>query len=388
MPTFTPTRAAALERLASIAPRTGRIYAAGRNADAGPDSCPTTAALSPYLRRRMLTEAEVVDAARDATGAASEKFVEEVFWRTYWKGWLEQHPSVWTGYRDQIARDENRLATEGGLRRVFADATEGRTGIECFDSWARELVATNWLHNHTRMWFASIWIFTLRLPWALGADFFARHLLDGDPASNTLSWRWVAGLHTRGKNYLARAENIARYTQGRFDPRGELDELAGPLTEEHVYPSVPLSAADPMPSGEVALLLHDDDLCPETLELGTARVIAVAGVSAFPGMARRGIADRVADFSDAAVDEALGRAGRLFGVEPLRLGQSDVRSWAAGSNVPVVTPYAPVGPTADALAPLIATRLRRRWDTDAWPHCTKGFFGLRTHIGELLRQAA
>ena len=61
------------------------------------------------------------------------------------------------------------------------------TGIEGFDDWARELVDTGYMHNHARMWFASIWIFTLRLPWALGADFFLRHLLDADAASNTLS---------------------------------------------------------------------------------------------------------------------------------------------------------------------------------------------------------
>lgn len=57
------------------------------------------------------------------------------------------------------------------------------------------------------LWFASVWIFTLRPPWELGADLFMRQLLDGDPASNTLSWRWVAGMHTRGKHYLARRDN-------------------------------------------------------------------------------------------------------------------------------------------------------------------------------------
>ncbi|BAU31831.1 deoxyribodipyrimidine photo-lyase [Microcella alkaliphila] len=78
------------------------------------------------------------------------------------------------------------------------------------------------------MWFASIWIFTLRLPWQLGADVFLRNLLDGDPASNTLSWRWVAGLQTRGKTYQATADNIARFTDGRYRPRG-LATTAEPL---------------------------------------------------------------------------------------------------------------------------------------------------------------
>ena len=88
-----------------------------------------------------------------------------------------------------------------------------------------ELRTEGWLHNHTRMWFASIWIFTLRLPWPLGAALFEHHLKDADAASNTLSWRWVAGIQTPGKHYLARAENIARYTNGRFDPRGDLRRL-------------------------------------------------------------------------------------------------------------------------------------------------------------------
>ena len=66
------------------------------------------------------------------------------------------------------------------------------------------------------MWFASIWIFTLGLPWQLGARFFMRHLLDGDASSNTLSWRWVAGMHTNKKPYLASKENINKYTFNRF----------------------------------------------------------------------------------------------------------------------------------------------------------------------------
>lgn len=150
--------------------------------------------LSPWIRHRLVSEQEVVEAVLDRHPYRSaEKFVQEVLWRTYWKGWLEMRPTVWTDYRGAVGRWDRDLSGDSGLRSRVAAATEGRTGIECFDCWTRELVEHGYLHNHARMWFASIWIFTLKLPWELGADFSLRFLLDGDPATNTLSWRWVAG---------------------------------------------------------------------------------------------------------------------------------------------------------------------------------------------------
>ena len=140
-------------------------------------------------------------------------------WRSYFKGWLEQRPTTWDSYRDGLERDFETLAIDRKLRAQVQAATEARSGLACFDAWASELLETGYLHNHARMWFASIWIFTFGLPWRVGADFFLRNLLDGDPASNTLGWRWVAGLHTRGKTYAAQAWNIAQFTDGRFAPR-------------------------------------------------------------------------------------------------------------------------------------------------------------------------
>ena len=212
MPGFSPlTRSTGLQRLGTFQAASGRAYASGRNIDRGVDAEPTTSALSPYLRRRLLLEREVVSAAVEAHGRQSaERLVQEVFWRSYFKGHLETHPSIWNDYQQQVANEHARMDASSGLRRAYTEAVEGRTGLDGFDTWALELAEHGWLHNHTRMWFASIWIFTLRLPWALGADLFMRRLVDGDPASNTLSWRWVAGLHTRGKAYAARAENIAR----------------------------------------------------------------------------------------------------------------------------------------------------------------------------------
>ncbi len=372
---FPMTRAAGLERLAAFLDGAGADYAAARNTDRGPDKSPTTSALSPYLRRRLLTEAEVVDAALAAYGEeAAEKFVTEVFWRTYFKGHLETHPEAWTGYLPEVEAQHRRLEDEPGLRRTYAAAVEGRTGIEGFDDWARELVATGWLHNNARMWFASIWIFSLRLPWALGADFFLRHLLDGDPASNTLSWRWVAGLHTRGKHYVARADNIRRYTEGRFDPAG-LDEYPDSLDEEKPPREEKLAPADPPPTGEVALLLHLDDLHPESLPLDGLTVRRVGGLIAHAP----GASDQVRAADEAAMADGLARAAAHFGCEVRGFGPD----WA--QKLPVVTAWPPVGPSAEAL-PDGCLRVRRAWDEAAWPLSTRGFFKLRSAIPRLLAE--
>ena len=367
-----PTRAAALDHLAAIVPRMGRAYAAGRNADPGPDAETATSALSPYLRRRMLLESEVVQAAIAAHGPhGAEKFVQEVFWRTYFKGHLETRPAIWADYHRLVTAGDNRLAVEGGLRRVFADACAGNTGIECFDDWAQELVANNWLHNHTRMWFASIWIFTLGLPWALGADFFLRHLIDGDPASNTLSWRWVAGLHTRGKPYAARAENIRRYTEGRYNPTG-LNEDPVALDEPEPPAPTPLPPAGTAPRGKIALLLHLDDLHPESLDLGGAEVARIGGLVA----QAPGAVERVRRFDSAAMDDALARSAAHFDCPafPAEEGWND--------GLPIVAAWAPVGPSAEALPPCI--RLRRDWDSLAWPRATRGYFQVKAVIPTLV----
>ncbi len=369
---FSTTRAAGLDRLAAFAPHMARDYAAGRNTDLGPEAETATSALSPYLRRRLILEREAVATALDLHGEAkAEKFVQEVFWRSYFKGHLETRPTLWTDYQQLVTQGRNRLAAESGLRRVFEDAVAGRTGIDCFDDWARELVGANWLHNHTRMWFASIWTFTLRLPWALGADFFMRHLIDGDPASNTLSWRWVAGLHTRGKPYAARAENIRRYTDGRYDPHG-LDENPEALEEPEPVAASSLPPADQPPDGEVALLLHLDDLHPESLPLGRARVTRVGGLVAHAD----GAVERVRQADRDAMADALARAAAHFGCGATLADEG----WAGG--LPVAAAWAPVGPSAAALPECL--RLRRGWDSAAWPRATKGYFQVKSAIPRIL----
>ncbi len=373
-----PTRAAGLARLDAFAPAMGRRYAAERNHDHGRagEWPANVSALSPYLRHRLVNEEEVLARALDEHGPdRAEKFVTEVLWRGYFRGWLEQRPAVWDRYLAE--RDAALAAVEanGGLARDYRAAVEGRTGIDCFDVWANDLTEHNWLHNHTRMWFASIWIFTLRLPWALGADFFLRHLLDGDSASNTLSWRWVAGLHTRGKAYAARADNIAKYTDGRFDPKG-LASHVEPLTEDF---EPPLTRFGPPPKvkveGEWLLLLHEGDLAIDhQLPTPPAGVIALAARD-------EGLAVPVAAFRRAAVEDASARASSAYGCPILRCEAPEAIR-AVADRRPVVAPYVPLG-NAPAL-PGVASFVRD-YDAAIWPLATAGFFKVKSGAPAKLR---
>ena len=151
-------------------------------------------------------------------------------WRVYWKGWLELRPNVWSDYLIEL----KNLKDEFRSNQNYLNAIEGKTNIECFNQWVKELKENNYLHNHTRMWFASIWIFTLELPWQLGAEFFMQHLYDGDAASNTLGWRWVAGVQTQGKHYLASEWNIKKFTNNRFQ-NIQLNENTPPIFSDKTY---------------------------------------------------------------------------------------------------------------------------------------------------------
>jgi len=244
------TRTAAIERLEAFVRGGLRHYATSRNADLGPTDRSNVSTLSPYLSHRLILETDVLRAVLERYSLSqAEKFVQEVFWRGYFKGWLEHHPTVWFAYRQSVLSLRDELERDRSLKSRYESAIAGQTGIGCFDAWARELAAEGYLHNHARMWFASIWVFTLDLPWQLGADFFLRRLLDGDAASNTLGWRWVAGLHTRGKTYLARPDNIRKYTVGRFNPDPSLlASAAEPLVEADRPQRIDIDRGDRVPA--------------------------------------------------------------------------------------------------------------------------------------------
>jgi deoxyribodipyrimidine photo-lyase len=400
-----PTRAAGVGRLAEFLPRAGRFYAEHRNSDEGAMGAQrrNVSQLSPWLHAGLLGETEVVDAVLGQhSPRTAEKFIAEVFWRIYFKGYLEQRPSVWLSYL--AGRDHALAAVEAnaGLRKAYTEATEGRTGIAAFDHWVHELIETGYLHNHARMWFASIWIFTLRLDWHLGADFFLRHLIDGDAASNTLSWRWVGGLHTKGKHYLARADNIARYTaqhpQGPLKAAGLIED-AEPLQEPVDHPRTALDLPRAITVADLAepfaLLLHDEAAHAAPLDLPATPALVIGATRA--GARSPGGASHLAQaFAQGAVAGGVAQASARFSCPSI--------TWGAGANLAevlaghevarIAVPYLPQGWSRDALWPELApfaakgriVTLLPALSRATWPHARAGFFGVAKQIETVLAE--
>ena len=233
-------------------------YSSKRNYDFGPIERTNVSCLSPYISHRLINEYEISKKVLSKHSYQKvEKYIQEIYWRIYWKGWLELRPKVWTDFTEDvniIKETEN-----------YHLAINGQTKIECFNDWVNEIKEYNYLHNHVRMWFASIWIFTLGLPWQKGAEFFMSHLLDGDAATNTLSWRWVAGLQTKGKHYLAQSWNISKFLNKQYE-NIELRENALPLVDNREYPISPIEIQKSKSKNDY-LIVFENDLDIENLKI-------------------------------------------------------------------------------------------------------------------------
>lgn len=206
-PEFEATPAAALARLAAVRPD---AYARTRNHLDG-----AVTRLSPYITHGLLTLPQVHAAvsARHAL-APDHKLVFELAWREYFR-------HVWWHDGEGILESlhEGPLPDSAYVRQLPADLIRGETGVPVIDRAVRQLVDTGWLHNHARMWLASYVVHVRHLHWRAGADWMFGHLLDGDLASNHLSWQWVAGTGSH-KPYLFNAENVARYAPSDWHSPG------------------------------------------------------------------------------------------------------------------------------------------------------------------------
>jgi deoxyribodipyrimidine photo-lyase len=142
----------------------------------------------------------------------AQKLINELGWRDYWQ-------RLWRQLGDGIWLDQEPLKTghapDSYAAALPADLLEARTGLACMDGFASELIQTGWLHNHARMWLAAYVVHWRRIQWQAGARWFLQHLLDGDPASNNLSWQWVASSFS-SKPYMFNRENLERFSSGRF----------------------------------------------------------------------------------------------------------------------------------------------------------------------------
>ena len=249
---FVSSRSEVLDKLNKFIESDISNYNTKRNFDFGATNRNNVSCLSPYITHRLITEYETAKLVlKKYPFQKVDKFIQEIFWRVYWKGWLELRPKVWSDFIEDlqtIGEDENYLK-----------AVNGETEIQCFNDWVNELKRYNYLHNHTRMLFASIWIFTLKLPWQKGAEFFMKHLYDGDAASNTLSWRWVAGIQTKGKNYLAQSWNISKFTNNKYK-NVKLNETALPIIDKREYKISPIQISKNGDSNDHLVIFENEML--------------------------------------------------------------------------------------------------------------------------------
>ncbi len=400
---WTATRGDALSQLEAFLPIAGR-YARDRNFVV--PGHPHVSRLSPAVRYRLILEAECVEAALSRFSASTvEKFVQEVYWRRYWKNWLSLRPQVWTKYVEQLAvlrTDPDAAATRA--RAACCEAGQGAVSI--MNHFARELVETGYLHNHARMWFAGWWIHIERLPWQLGADFFLRHLLDGDPASNTLSWRWVAGLQTPGKTYLPRRSNLEKYLpaevlEGHQQGLEQLEAPQGLILPSEARPAITRPSLPPPPlvrEGRIGLWMHEEDLFLEQSPLASLRPRSILATGDITTWNHLRYPERKVAWLQTALADAADRASSAFNVEAQVETVSPfletLLHWASEHRLDQVVAMRPeIGPLHDQI-PATQVALRkagidlllydRTEDLALRPLATDGFFGFWEKMEKML----
>ena len=373
---FEASRAKALNQLNNFVENNLGEYSKLRNFDFGPEKRSNISCLSPYITHGIINEKEVIQKALSKFSfSKNEKFIQEVLWRTYWKGWLELRPNVWTDYLAEL----NQMKNEFQNNQNYLSAIDGKTDIECFNAWVNELKDNNYLHNHTRMWFASIWIFTLELPWQLGAEFFMQHLYDGDAASNTLGWRWVAGVQTQGKHYLASEWNIKKFTNNRFE-NIKLNENAPPKISEKSYQIIKQSFTNPQNIENKNLLIFENNLSFEITDFKDNSFKKIYLVSNKNENRSIKLSEKLVKFKSQLIEDQ----GQRLKDQSIDYQIVDIGELTNIENCYGL--YPTVGENLDFLNSnnLKINFLYRNLDQLAWQYCNKGFFNFKNYIPKIV----
>jgi hypothetical protein len=373
---FEASRAKALDKLNNFVENNLSEYSKLRNFDYGPDNRSNISCLSPYITHGIINEKEVIKKSLDKFSfAKNEKFIQEVLWRTYWKGWLELRPSVWTDFLIELKKIKGDFQNN----QNYKNAIDGKTNVECFNYWVNELKENNYLHNHTRMWFASIWIFTLNLPWQLGAEFFMQHLYDGDAASNTLGWRWVAGVQTQGKHYLASEWNIKKFTNNRFS-NIKLNENAPPKISEKKYSILKQDFTNPENIDQNNLIIFENNLCFETSDFQNNKFKKFYIISNKNENRCIKLSEKVLKFKSSLIQDQEQRfKNQSIDCEVVDISEIKKIQKAVGL-------YPTIGENLDYLNSntFKINFLYRELDQNSWQYCNKGFFNFKNYIPKII----
>jgi len=374
---FGTSRASAIEKLNNFVEQNLFEYSKLRNFDYGPNNRSNISCLSPYITHGVISELEVIKKSLNKFSfSKNEKFIQEVLWRTYWKGWLELRPAVWTDYLNELRIIREKFKDNAD----YKNAIEGNTNIDCFNEWVNELKENNYLHNHARMWFASIWVFTLELPWQLGAEFFMKHLFDGDAASNTLGWRWVAGIQTQGKNYLASEWNIKKFTNNRFS-NIKLNENASPKISDKTYAASKLEFKNPQNLEEKNLLIFENNLSFEISDFKDQKFKKIFLVSNKNENRTIKLSEKLEKFKSQLIKDQKKRLEeKSIFTEIIDLSEiQNIKETSYGI-------YPTVGENLDYINKnnLKIEFLYRKLDQFSWQFCNKGFFNFKNYIPKIV----
>jgi len=375
---FGASRAKAIEQLDNFIEQNLTEYSRLRNFDFGPDNRSNISCLSPYITHGIINELEVIDKSlKKFSFAKNEKFIQEVLWRVYWKGWLELRPNVWSDYLDELGKIKDEFKNN----QNYLNAIEGKTNMDCFNQWVIELKENNYLHNHTRMWFASIWIFTLKLSWQLGAEFFMKHLYDGDAASNTLGWRWVAGVQTQGKHYLASEWNINKFTNNKFK-NIKLNENASPIFSDKTYS---INKKDFLNSEILegkTLLIFENTMAFEFSDFKEHKFKKALLISSSNENRFIKLSEKVLDFKANLLEDQKTRLEKKS-IDCEIININDLKN----ITEEVYALYPTVGENLDFIKLNDLKNIKflyRKLDQFSWQYCNKGFFNFKNYIPKII----